>query len=231
MSEWPNPTHVDGIRGRTCKPNTRILRTRVNRRAAPGGVETRPAGNLLGALTPPDSRRLRAHLLTLIACLAFAVGCDDEATSPEADLIRDRLNDADYAQTFARAPGWESPRQPDAGGAHGPFIDIYINDVVAEALSSETALDRWPNGSLIVKDGWNDPDGEQHLFFAFMERREEGWFWGEYRGNGSLVAAGVNEPRCANCHSAGQDGVFAFELPMGVSARLMSDHPGAPWFQ
>lgn len=158
---------------------------------------------------------MRTRCLVFIVCLSFVAGCSEEASSPEADRIRDELNAADYAQTFARAPGWETPRLPEAGGAHGRFVDIYINNIVLEALASEVALARWPDGSLIVKDGWNDAEGRQHLFFAFMERRPEGWFWGEYRGDGSLVAAGVDEPRCANCHSAGQDSVFAFGLPRG----------------
>ena len=158
---------------------------------------------------------MRSRSLGFAVCLVLVAGCGEEASSPEADRIRDQLYAADYARTFARAPGWESPRQPEAGGAHGPFIDIYINDVVGDALASEEALDRWPDGALIVKDGWNDAQGEEHLFFAFMERRPEGWFWGEYRGDGSLVAAGVGDPRCANCHSAGQDSVFAFGLPTG----------------
>ncbi|TVQ95752.1 MAG: hypothetical protein EA398_17155 [Deltaproteobacteria bacterium] len=158
---------------------------------------------------------MRLRSLAFVVCLTLITGCDAEPSSPEADLIRDQLRAADYAQTFARAPGWESPRQPEAGGAHGPFIDIYINSVVADALAGEDALDRWPDGALIVKDGWDDAEGEVHLYFAFMERRPEGWFWGEYRGDGSLVAAGVDEPRCANCHSAGQDSVFAFRLPTG----------------
>lgn len=160
---------------------------------------------------------MRPFVVAIVACLALVAGCSEEVTSPEADRIRDQLYAADYAATFARAPGWESPRQPDAGGAHGPFIDIYINEVVSDALADGGALERWPDGALIVKDGWNDPEGEEHLFFAFMERRPEGWFWGEYRGDGSLVAAGVDEPRCANCHRAGQDAVFTFGLPTGAS--------------
>jgi hypothetical protein len=151
-----------------------------------------------------------------IALLVFAlVGCaDEEPTSPEADAIRDRLEAQDYRQTYARAPGWEMPRAPAAGGPHGDFVDIYVNEVVQAALDAGEALDRWPDGSVIVKDGWEE-DAQTLLFLAFMERRPEGWFWGEYRGDGSLVAGGIDDPKCGPCHSAAPDSVFAFRLPTG----------------
>lgn len=141
---------------------------------------------------------------------ALASGCADRN---EADAIRDQLEDDDYRNTYARAPGWSMPRQPAEGGPHGAFIDIYVNDVVEDAIASGEALDAWPEGSLIVKDGWSAQEGGDYEFLAFMERRESGWFWGEYRGNGRIVASGLDDRRCANCHAAGQDSVRAFDLP------------------
>jgi hypothetical protein len=158
---------------------------------------------------------MRGNQVSLVSVLCVAVACGDEASSPEADAIRDQLEAADYRQTYARAPGWGTALQPAAGGPHGSFVDIYVNDVVQQALDAGQEIDRWPDGALIVKDGWDDAAGDTYLFLAFMQRRPEGWFWGEYRGDGSLVAAGVDDPTCANCHSAGQDSVFAFALPTG----------------
>jgi hypothetical protein len=168
-----------------------------------------------GSRVSRERRQPRDFRHGLLALLCLLAACSEETTSPEADAIRDQLDDADYRRSFARAPGWDMPRQSAAGGPHGAFVDIYVNEVVAEALEAGAALERWPDGALIVKDGWDDADGETYLFLAFMERRPEGWFWGEYRGDGSLVAAGVDDPTCANCHSAGQDSVFAFGLPTG----------------
>ena len=148
-----------------------------------------------------------AALLGLVFLLS---ACADRS---EAEQIRDQLEDDDYRNTYARAPGWEMERQPAEGGPHGAFIDIYVNDVVQDALDAGMALDTWPEGSVIVKDGWESQQGGELEFLAFMERREDAWFWGEYRGNGRLVAAGLDDSRCANCHAAGQDGVRAFGLP------------------
>lgn len=133
----------------------------------------------------------------------------------EADDIRDQLRDDDYRETYARAPGWEEPRQPSQRGPHGPFVDIYVNDVVEDAVAAGEALDRWPEGSLVVKDGWGDADGTDHEYLAFMERRSDGWFWAEYDDDGRLVSAGLDDSTCAGCHEAGQDSVRAFDLPGG----------------
>lgn len=148
--------------------------------------------------------------VALCALLALSACADRD----EAAELRDEIQADDYRQTYARAPGWETPRQPSQGGPHGPFVDIYINDTLEEALAAEESIERWPEGSIIVKDGWDAAEGGDQEYFAFMERRSDGWFWGEYRGaGGRLVAAGLNDGRCADCHAAGEDSVRSFGLP------------------
>jgi len=149
--------------------------------------------------------------LAVLLGLTISLGACAERS--EADAVRDQLMDDDYRRAYARAPGWESGRQPAEGGPHGAFVDIYVNDVLEEAIDAGEAIERWPEGSIIVKDGWSAAAGGDYEFLAFMERRDDGWFWGEYRGNGRLVAAGLNDGRCADCHAAGQDSVRAFDLP------------------
>lgn len=150
----------------------------------------------------------RLARLALVALLPAA--CADRN---EADALRQQLLDDDYRTTYARAPGWPDPRQPSQGGPHGSFVDIYVNDVVEDALLVGEALEAWPEGSIVVKDGWDSATGGELRYLAFMERRADGWFWGEYRGNGRVVAAGLNDRRCADCHAAGADSVRAFDLP------------------
>lgn len=153
---------------------------------------------------------MRLHFLVALAVLG---GCN----ANEADALRDQIRDDDYRNTYARAPGWEDGRLPAAGGPHGGFVDIYINDVMVEAIEDAEAsgepLERWPEGSIIVKDGWNRSEGGSLEYLSFMERRSGGWFWGEYRGNGRLVSAGKNDNTCVGCHRAGEDQVRAFGLP------------------
>lgn len=154
-------------------------------------------------VSPSMVRRAALLVLVLTAC----------AERSEADDLRQQLLDDDYRNTYARAPGWDDPRLPAQGGPHGAFVDIYVNDVIEGALASGEALEAWPEGSIIVKDGWSAAQGGDYEFLAFMERRESGWFWGEYRGNGRLVTAGLDDGRCADCHAAGEDSVRAFGLP------------------
>ncbi len=147
--------------------------------------------------------------LVLASCLLVG-GCADRN---EAGEIRDQIQADDYRNTYARAPGWEMARQPSEGGPHGSFVDIYVSEDISEALETGEPITAWPEGSIIVKDGWSAASGGDFEYLAFMERRDDGWFWGEYRGNGRLVAAGLDDRRCAGCHAAGQDHVRAFDLP------------------
>lgn len=145
----------------------------------------------------------------IVVLLALHSGCN----AGEADDLRDQLRDDDYRNTYARAPGWEEGRLPAEGGPHGGFIDLYINDVMEDAIAEGVPLERWPEGSIIVKDGWSSAEGGSFEYLSFMERRDGGWFWGEYTGSGRLVSAGKNDSTCTGCHSSGEDQVLAFGLP------------------
>lgn len=144
--------------------------------------------------------RAPAILLCLSAC-----------AEPGGEFLEE-LRELDY-RSFARAPGWATPRLPDQGGPHGAFLDMYVNDVVDDAVLAGEPLDAWPEGSLIVKDAWNDEAGEDLQFTAAMEKREGVWFWAEYRDDDSVIVEGLDEPRCTGCHDVGDDGVLAFDLP------------------
>jgi hypothetical protein len=95
-----------------------------------------------------------------LSMAAFGLPCC--AQRDEAQELRQQLEDDDYRRSYARAPGWDAERQPSEGGPHGDFVDIYVNDVVEQAFASGEALDAWPEGSIIVKDGWSS-DGDASL--------------------------------------------------------------------
>jgi hypothetical protein len=124
----------------------------------------------------------------------------------------EQLRAEDY-RAFARAPGWETPLSPAAGGPHGDFLDMYVDDTVSEAVAAAVPLTAWPDGSLIVKDAWADAEGEDLRFVAAMEKRDGRWFWAEYRGNDDVVVESFDAPQCTGCHDEGDDGVLAFALP------------------
>lgn len=140
-------------------------------------------------------------------CVLGACG-DNQDPQGSVDLWTE-LQTLDY-RSFERAPGYEVRRESES--PHSDFVDIYINDVVSQALTEGSALTEWPVGSLIVKDGFTD-DGELELV-AVMEKREDGWYWAEYFDFDPPEATYSGQPAvCTGCHSSGSDFVRAFDLP------------------
>ena len=132
----------------------------------------------------------------------------------EAEDLLEQVQDEGYRDNWRRAPGWEDPLMEAEGGPHGSYIDLYINDVMAEAIDSGESLDAWPEGSIIVKDGFSDENGETLRFVTLMEKRSgSDWFWAEYDSNLKVDFAGLNESTCTGCHASGEDSVRAFGLP------------------
>jgi hypothetical protein len=144
---------------------------------------------------------------TLVAAISLAaVSCTDDQDPAGAASLYEELQAADY-RSWARAPGYETRRGSSA--PHGNEVDIYVNDVVATALASGEPLEAWPEGSLIVKDGW---DGSDLELIAAMEKRSDGWYWAEWDGEGSSLYSGKPEV-CTDCHASGDDYVRAFGFP------------------
>ncbi|MCA9635665.1 MAG: cytochrome P460 family protein, partial [Myxococcales bacterium] len=140
-------------------------------------------------------------------------GGDGGDAGGTGSALLDAVQAAEY-RTWARPPGaYEMPLTP-ARSPHGDFVDIYINDVVAQALAAETGtLTAWPEGSIIVKDGWGDAEGTDLRFLAIMEKRANGWYWEEFVGDlAEPEFSGVPDV-CVDCHVSGEDFVRAFGLP------------------
>jgi len=143
----------------------------------------------------------------LALALALLFACGDDQDPEGAAIFWDQIQAADY-RSWARAPGWEEPRSPSRA-AHGDSVDIFVNDVVEGALATP-GLREWPVGSVIVKDGY---EGGDLCFVAGMEKRDDGWFWVEYNGDGDTLYSG--EPTiCTGCHTLGDDFVRGFFLPV-----------------
>jgi hypothetical protein len=132
--------------------------------------------------------------------------CTDNEDPGGAKALWQELH-ADPYRSFTRAPGYEQRRKSEA--PHGGAVDIYVNDVVQRALVEQLALEAWPDGSLIVKDGW---DGSELELVAAMKKVDGRWFWAEYDGEGDALYSGTPE-LCTECHLRGDDFVRALELP------------------
>lgn len=143
--------------------------------------------------------------LVLLAC-ALLGACGDNQDDAGARALLARVR-ADGYRSWDRAPGYESRRASSA--PHSEDVDIYVNDRVAEVLALGEPTTAWPEGSVIVKDGF---DGSELELIAIMEKRADGWYWAEYDSDGDPDYSGHPEI-CTDCHQSGSDAVRAFRLP------------------
>lgn len=147
-----------------------------------------------------SSRYLAASLVLL------ATSCRENDDPEGAEDLLQRVQDEDY-RAWARAPGYEA-RTPSQA-PHSEEVEIFVNEVVAGALA-QPGIDEWPVGSIVVKDGYTEA-GDLELT-AVMEKREGGWYWAEYDGEGTALYSGAPSI-CTDCHASGADFVRAFPLP------------------
>lgn len=176
------------------------------------------------AAPPATVPRLQAHCparrrplaggssLPLLLIALIAASCADSGgsgDSADAAALWEQIHEQDY-RAFDRAPGYATT-QASATGIHGDFVDIYVNETIANALAAGTALTRWPLDSLIVKDGFRPKGSLQYV--AVMERRADSWFWAKFNPEGKELASG-SPSSCTGCHGgADHDYVWSFALP------------------
>jgi hypothetical protein len=144
--------------------------------------------------------------LSVLLVLVGLGGCGDDQDPEAANELWDRIHEEQY-RTWERAPGWEERRPTHA--PHSEEVDIYVNDVVFGVLGGADAHEAWPDGSIIVKDGY---DGTVLEIVAAMEKRDGAWFWVEWDGHGDSDYSGRPDI-CLDCHESGSDYVRAFDLP------------------
>ena len=154
-------------------------------------------------------RHMCRHVASVLV-LATLLGCGDNQDPQGAIVLWRGIHAAEYRE-WDRAPGFESRQSSSA--PHGGSVDIYVNDVLADALASGESLSEWPLDSLIVKDGF---DGGDLDLVAVMEKRGDGrktgWYFAEYDDEGDAIYSGSPD-LCIDCHRAGDDFVRAFPLP------------------
>lgn len=150
---------------------------------------------------------MRARFILALTFLVSGIGCGDDQDPEGAAALLTQVQAADY-RSWARAPGYET-REPSRA-AHGDSVDVFINDVVVDALANGVSGNAWPEGSIIVKDGY---DGGDLFLIAIMEKRADGeWFWAEYNDGGDSLFSGTPQI-CLGCHRIGDDWVRSFYFP------------------
>jgi hypothetical protein len=141
-----------------------------------------------------------------LALALFLAACGDNQDDAGARALLAKVRQQEY-RSWDRAPGYETRRSTSA--PHADSVDIYVNDLVQEVLSTDASATSWLEGSIIVKDGFSGSDLE---LIAIMEKRSDGWYWAEYDDDGDPDYSGHPEI-CIDCHRRGSDYVRAFGLP------------------
>jgi hypothetical protein len=137
-----------------------------------------------------------------------ALGCDGALIDRDgAQTLWSEIHEFDYP-SWSPAPRYDTP-QPTLR-AHGHTAIVYLNPVMRDAIGAGASLSAWPEGSLLVKDSFNE-HGEPYLVAA-MKKESTGWFYAEWSAAGEPLHAGSPEV-CLGCHRAAADEVFSVQLP------------------
>lgn len=158
----------------------------------------------------PRPSKTASTLLLLVAAAALcgsgaACRSNDDPDDAAAVLAKAK---ADGYTSWMRAPGYEMRRPSDA--PHSDNVEIFVNPIVADVLTNKTPITAWPDGSIIVKDGYDDEG--VHEITAILEKRGTEWFWAEYDEADEPVYSG-SPGLCRACHETGADFVRAFGFP------------------
>jgi hypothetical protein len=151
-------------------------------------------------------------IMVVVAVSGVFAGCRQNDDPEGAKQLLGKISaGAGYrAAPWKTAPGFAT-RQPSFT-AHSDEVEIFVNDKIVEALRGPTPLLQWPEGSIVVKEGFSDGD---RTLVAVAEKRADGWYWAEYDGEGQPLFSG--KPKiCIDCHERRKDysdWIYAFEFP------------------
>lgn len=156
--------------------------------------------------TRSQAHRWARRLDSAIAVAAVGLGLLGCTQNDKPEAAADLFDRIAERSSWARAPGY--PETSPSSSPHGDEVDIFINDVAAQALSEATE-DLWPDGTIIAKDGYEDGT---LVFTVVMEKQGDAWFWAEYDGEGETLYSGEPDV-CVDCHASGRDFVLSFSGP------------------
>ena len=155
----------------------------------------------------------------VLPTLLLACGKADNDPDTSADSGAISAEDQRAADLWAELEGYSEWQQHEdwmgvsasEDGTHGAFVQIWMNDLAADAIAAGDGADM-PEGAILVKEGYGSEDGAANGITVMAKESgwgDDGWFWAKYAGDGSgsvQLAGSVNG--CTGCHSGGQDSVL-----------------------
>lgn len=110
------------------------------------------------------------------------------------------------------APGPGLQRDPHASA----YITVYVNKVGRDAMFAKETQ-RFPEGSMIVKEKYSTPEDRKPLLYTIMRKREVGynpkvgdWEFSVVGPNGTQVQAIGKLENCQSCHLGKSEADFVF---------------------
>jgi hypothetical protein len=96
------------------------------------------------------------------------------------------------------------------------YITVYVNKVGREAMFAKQAQ-RFPEGSIIVKEKYSTPEDRKPLLYTIMRKRGTGynpkvgdWEFSIVGSNGTQVQASGKLENCQSCHLGKSEADFVF---------------------
>ena len=113
------------------------------------------------------------------------------------------------------APGTQagnSQKDPHASA----YITVYVNKIGRDAMFAKQAQ-RFPEGSMIVKEKYSTPEDRTPLLYTIMRKREAGynpqvgdWEFSVVGPNGTQLQASGKLENCQGCHVGKSESDFVF---------------------
>ena len=105
-----------------------------------------------------------------------------------------------------------SSRNPHAAA----FITVYVNKVGREAMFAQQA-ERFPEGSIIVKEKFKSPDDRKPLLYTIMRKRNAGynpkvgdWEFSVVGADGTQLQSVGKLEKCQGCHVSKSESDFVY---------------------
>lgn len=109
-------------------------------------------------------------------------------------------------ESWGTAPNWDGI-QASSDCTHGNYVKITFNELALNAYGDEDL----PDGSIVVKRGYDNADGTGAVGFVTVMKKIDGydparndWFWARIADDGTPSDSAVGQASfCYGCHSAG----------------------------
>lgn len=104
--------------------------------------------------------------------------------------------------TWDQPEGW-SGVVPSCDGTHGPFVQIWLNDIAAADLDAQATT--WSDGATLVKEAYDAADGAATGVTAMtkaagVDADNGDWYWASLGTDGTVKDEGAIAG-CIGCHA------------------------------